>query len=112
MSHSSLWGESYSPLRNFSPNNRQLFRFGRQNRRVRELLDTTIGAAAGSAASLTIAQVPTYYSDPHSAKRVATDRVVISRNSTADDITELKSFFNEDSRIATPVNKAGTNWRA
>lgn len=107
--YSPLWGVSYSPLRDYSPNNRQLFRFGRLNRKVRELLDTTIGAAAGSAASLSVKQVAQF---PQNFLGVATlqDRSIISRNTTADDVTELKNYFSEDSKIATPSNGAGTNW--
>jgi len=78
---------------------------------IRELLDTTIGAAAGSAASLTYKRVKHNTSELGGVRQVET-RSVISRNSSAGDVTTLKAMFATDSKIATPANRAGTNWRA
>lgn len=108
--YSGLWGVNYTPVRDYSPNNRSLFRWGRLNRKVRELLDTTIGAAAGSTAAVSSAQIGAYPQN-FIGKPTISNRVIINRASTSGDVTELKNYFSEDSKIATPANGAGS-WRA
>lgn len=110
--YSGLWGLSYTPIREYSPNNRQLFRWGRQNRKVRALMDALLGAAAGGTAAATQYQVPRVLGSTHLSKIDATARTIINRATTAQDRTDTRDYFSEDSKIATPANRAGTNWRA
>lgn len=105
-SYSPLFG-AYTLRTERSGLNRAYFRLGRRTRKVRELLDTTIGAAAGSAALLTHKRVS--HNRGGNAGKVAIETATdLSRNSTAADVTALKGYFSTDSKIATPTNRAGS----
>lgn len=94
------------------------FRLGRRTRKIRKLLDATIGAAAGGAALLAVKRITASTTEQGGFHRAATVNE-LNRNTTAGDVTALKNFFSEDSKITTPANKAGsgipskiTNWPA
>lgn len=55
------------------------------------LVGTAIGAAAGAATAATVAQIPNTVDN--AGKRVPATRTIINRNSTAADVTALKSKF-------------------
>lgn len=110
-SYSPLWGTAYTPIIDHNSMTRELFRFGRRNRVVRELLDELIGAAAGATALVAVKRVAADRVENGGVRTIET-RNMINRATTATDRANLRAYFSEDSKIATPANKAGTNWRA
>lgn len=103
----------------------RLLRKNRNAMRVlNELMDTTIGASAGSAAAASYSRVDpekttqsvTGYDgnsytvpviDDVGGARAIETRTMISRNSTADDVTELKKLFSDDSKPTYPTDASG-----
>lgn len=86
------------------------FRLGRRTRKVRALLDASIGAVAGGAALLAVKRITANRVDQGGVHTAATVNE-LNRVTTAADVTFLKNAFSEDSKIATPVNKGWPNRR-
>lgn len=109
--NSGLYGTSFPTSVGHKADTRQLFRWGRRNRVYRELFDELIGAAAGATALVAHKRVEHSRTELGGRRTIET-RNMINRATTAADRTLLRDFFSEDSKIATPTNRAGTNWRA
>lgn len=91
-------------------NARRYFRLARRTRKIRALLDASLGAAAGGAALLAVKRITANRVDQGGVHTAATVNE-LNRNTTAADITFLRNMFSEDSKIATPVNKGWPNRR-
>lgn len=113
LGYSPLWGDYTLRKTTTDGLPKNFFRLGRRQRKIRELLDTTIGAAAGAAALLAVKRITASTTEQGGKRPVATVNE-LNRVSTAADVTYLKNMFSEDSKIATPANKAGKspNWAA
>ena len=109
--YSGLYGTSFPTSVGHKSDSRQLFRWGRRNRVYRELLDELIGATAGATALVAVKRIAANRTE-NGGKRTIETRNMINRATTAADRTLLRDFFSEDSKIATPTNRAGTNWKA
>lgn len=71
-------------------------------RKLKELMKTTIGAAAGQAALSQYARVKV--EDDLGGARTIETVTAINRNSTASDVTELKAMLDLDSQPTYPAN--------
>jgi hypothetical protein len=106
---SGLFGDSYSLLNNKQPSRsmmrRQVLKPG--SRKLRELFDTCLGAAAGGSASATYKQIAEDSGIGGGLRTIETI-TVISRVSTAADITALKEIVvNVDRSPAYPADLSG-----
>lgn len=109
-SYSPLFNNDF-PLRTYSSGlPRAFFRLARRTPVIRELLDTTIGAVAGSTANLTTARVRASTTE-QGGKRPVDNVARLNRNTTSGDVSTLKDMFSKSSKIATPNNRAG-KWSA
>lgn len=112
--HSLLHGEENTDG-NLRPSFRgRVSRLMRKNRNamrvLNELMQTTIGAAAGSAAADSYKRVQGVQAlnDVGSGGAVPiVTRTLIDRNSTAADVTELKKLFTDDSKPTYVVDASG-----
>lgn len=107
--YSPLFNHSF-PLATKSPNEKAFRRLAQRSPKIAELLDTLIGATAGATAAVSEKRVAA--ADELGGARSVETRNIINRATTADDRAALRAMFATDSRIATPVNAAGVNWRA
>lgn len=108
---SDFWTDNYSPLVNRNTNNRQLFRLMRRSRVQRALMIALNGAAVGGTATSTRKRVAANATEQGGVRTVET-LTEINRATVAADETEIDAILlNDDSRIATPTNRAGT-WPA
>lgn len=107
---SPLWGAYAVRKTTTSGNPRRYFRLGRRTRKIRALLDASIGAAAGGAALLAVKRITANRVDQGGVHTAATVNE-LNRVTVAADITYLKNMFSEDSKIATPANKGWPNRR-
>lgn len=88
--------------------NRLVRRMG--NNKLVELLDTLIGAAAGSTALRTHAQITSpSYSYERGGKRTIETVTDINRASTAADVTALKDIFNNLGRLTLVADRGGNS---
>lgn len=112
---SGLFGDTYTLQNDKMPMRSQARRIVLKPgfRKLRELADTCIGAAAGSAASATFKQIAED-SGKGGGNRTIDTVTVISRNSTSADITALKEIlFNVSRRPAAyPADASGNGGRA
>jgi len=106
--YSPLWGVYTLRKVTTSGNLRRYFRLARRTRKIRALLDASIGAVAGGAALLTHKRIPNSQTEQGGVRKpvLITD---LSRVTVAGDMTILRNMFSEDSKIATPVNKGWPN---
>jgi hypothetical protein len=109
--YSGLYNTSFPTSVGHKSDSRQLFRWGRRNRVYRELLDELIGATAGATALVAVKRVAHSTTELGGLRTIET-RDMINRATAAADRTQLRDFFSEDSKIATPANGAGDNWTA
>lgn len=88
------------------PLDRSFFRLGRRTRVTRELLDSLIGATAGSTAFLQNSRVAAGNEDEGGARPIEL-QTIINRATTSDDRADLRAKFLAGSQIATPQDGAG-----
>ena len=106
-SYTPYWPGGYVLRLNRSGLERAYFRMGRNTQQMRKVLSTLIGVVPGTVATLTHKRVRNSTTEQGGVRLidVATD---ISRATTAADVTRLGNVFNKVSKIATPVNRAGS----
>lgn len=111
-----IYGETYAIPFDYDSVNRMIsktfYKSRTGNRLYRELLDTLIGAAAGEAAADSYVR-PLAVNDHEQlgGQRAMETITVIARNSTAADVTMLKSLIKEDRQAAFVSSLSGSSPR-
>lgn len=118
VNYSGFWGPSvdaYSMISGKMPRRNSIKRVVNRNgfRATTELFDTLIGAAAGSTASASHAQIDHQDSGKELGKPVITTFVDVNRATTAADITALKEMvYNVKTGPSYPVDRSGNGGSA
>lgn len=106
-SYTPYWPGGYVLRLNRSGLERAYFRMGRNTQQMRKVLSTLIGVVPGTVATLTHKRRTASILEQGGKVPIETF-TEISRATTAADVTRLGNVFNKVSKIATPVNKAGS----